>query len=85
MDQDYETVVGSYAIFLVSFYCVHSIYLGRLQAFYFTVIVTFLSAIILFAIEMAFEGVNFHEELRTGIDLQENNAVTTNAKINKLR
>jgi hypothetical protein len=40
-------------------------YFGGRQAFYFTAFVTILSAIILFIIEMAIEGINFHEELNT--------------------
>lgn len=64
MDENSTSPLTIYFVFVIFFFFFHSLYLGVEQAFYFTIFVTILSAIILFTIDMVFEDINFHEELR---------------------
>jgi hypothetical protein len=65
MPQDSVTALTIYVVFVVFYFIIHSLYLGLQQSFCFTVFVTFLSVIILLAIDMVFEGMNFFEEFDT--------------------
>jgi hypothetical protein len=59
---DVATMILLYAIFLVCLYSLFHIYYSRCQALFLTVFVSVLNALMLLAIDMAFESINFYVE-----------------------
>jgi hypothetical protein len=59
---DVATMIQLYVLFLVCLYSLFHIYYSRWRALFLTVFVTGLSALMLHAIDMAFESINFYEE-----------------------